>query len=146
MLCSDTYLCTTLCMTVLPASSLQNSDSLHFVYTDKGDKVVFWNDSILCQVALCHIQHRHNIHSYWCQNLISYTVSKYFRQCGNHATMVWRVLPLRVEETAYRWAMMGSCIHEQSRTADKVWSLGNLLLDAGLNAPTSNKTSNVCVM
>ena len=63
-------------MTVLSASSL------HFVYTDKGGNVVFRNDSTLCQVALCHIQDRQHIHSYCCQNLISHTVSKYFRQSG----------------------------------------------------------------
>ena len=91
-------------------------------------------DSTLCQVAPCHIQDHYHIHSYCCQNLISHTVSKYFRQCGPHATMVWRILPLQVEETAYRWAMMGSCTYEQSRT---------FLLDAGLTAPTSNTTSNV---
>jgi hypothetical protein len=127
-------------MAVLPASSLQKSDTLHFVYTDKGGNVVFRNNNTLCQVALCHIQDHLNIHQ------LTHTVCKYFRQCGPQATISSRVVPLRVEETAYRWAMKGSCTYEQSRTADKVWSLGNLLLDAGLTAPTSNTTSNVRIM
>jgi hypothetical protein len=96
----------------VPLSGWQCRISVHFgtvalcILCTLMEEATFSSETLVpcCQVTLRRIQGRHHVHSYCCQNLKSHTLARnHFRPCGPPATMTWRVLSLRVEETTSRY-------------------------------------------